>query len=135
MKKIVLVILSVMAFCAPSSLFAQKMMPDTTVCFVQRDSSCFPGINHAVSDTAVAEEEPRWSILPGGQGIIWDATKGLPYEDHIEMSGEKVSCVLRWGVSSDRAFRSEKSLVFPMLRTIPNNTHASMNFRLAADIP
>ena len=135
MKKIVLVILSVMAFCAPSSLFAQKMMPDTTVCFVQRDSSCFPGINHAVSDTAVAEEEPRWSILPGGQGIIWDATKRLPYEDHIEMSGEKVSCVLRWGVSSDRAFRSEKSLVFPMLRTIPNNTHASMNFRLAADIP
>ena len=89
----------------------------------------------AVSDAAVAEEEPRWSILPGGQGIIWDAAKRLPYEDHIEMSGEKVSCVLRWGVSSDRAFRSEKSLVFPMLRTIPNNTHASMNFRLAADIP
>ena len=38
MKKIVLVIFAVMAFCAPSSLFAQKMTPDTTVCFVQRDS-------------------------------------------------------------------------------------------------
>ena len=33
-----LIILSVMAFCVPSSLFAQKMTPDTTVCFVQRDS-------------------------------------------------------------------------------------------------
>lgn len=51
------------------------------------------------------------------------------------MSGEKVSCVLRWGVTADHAFRSEKSLVFPMLRTIPNNTHASMNFRIATDVP
>ena len=77
----------------------------------------------------------RWTIERGGRGIHWDASKGLPHEDHIEMSGEQVSCVLRWGVDTDRAFHSEKSLVFPMLRTIPNNTHASMNFRVAADIP
>lgn len=77
----------------------------------------------------------RWTVERGGRGIHWDASCGLPHEDHIEMSGEKVSCVLRWGVSADRAFHCEKSLVFPMLRTIPNNTHASMNFRIAADIP
>ncbi len=80
-------------------------------------------------------QEPRWSILPDSKGIIWDASTGLPYEDHLEMSGEKVSCVLRWGVSADGSFHSEKSLVFPLLRTIPNNTHASMNFRIASDIP
>lgn len=79
--------------------------------------------------------ETRWKIEKGGRGILWGASEGLPHEDHIEMSGEKVSCVLRWGVTADHAFRSEKSLVFPMLRTIPNNTHASMNFRIATDIP
>lgn len=84
-------------------------------------------------DTDVAET--RWKIGRGGRGILWNASVGLPHEDHIEMSGEKVSCVLRWGVTADHAFRCEKSLVFPMLRTIPNNTHASMNFRIAVDIP
>ena len=79
--------------------------------------------------------ETRWKIEKGSRGILWGVSEGLPHEDHIEMSGEKVSCVLRWGVTADHAFRSEKSLVFPMLRTIPNNTHASMNFRIATDIP
>ena len=79
--------------------------------------------------------ETRWKIEKGGRGILWGASEGLPHEDHIEMSGEKVSCVLRWGVTADHAFRSEKSLVFPMLRTVPNNTHASMNFRIATDVP
>lgn len=80
-------------------------------------------------------EEFRWSIMPDSQGIIWDASAGLPHEDHLEMSGEKVSCVLRWAVAQDGFFHSEKSLVFPHLRTIPNNTHASMNYRVATDIP
>lgn len=33
------------------------------------------------------------------------------------------------------AFRQERSLVFPLLRTLPNNTHASLMYRMAADIP
>lgn len=86
-------------------------------------------------DASSNESHDRWTILPDRQGIIWDATKGLPHEDHIEMSGEKVSCVIRWGVAADGSFHSEKSLVFPMLRTIPNNTHASLNYRVATDIP
>ena len=43
--------------------------------------------------------------------------------------------VLRWGVDSRGAFRQERSLVFPLLRTLPNNTHASLMYRMAADIP
>ena len=81
------------------------------------------------------QSEPRWTIENCGRGIHWDASRGLPHEDHIEMSGEKVSCVLRWGVDAARSFHSEKSLIFPMLRTIPNNTHASLMFRVADDIP
>lgn len=93
------------------------------------------GENTENSKIESARQHDRWTILPDRQGIIWDATKGLPHEDHIEMSGEKVSCVIRWGVAADGSFHSEKSLVFPMLRTIPNNTHASLNYRVATDIP
>ena len=93
------------------------------------------GENTENSKIESARQQDRWTILPDRQGIIWDATKGLPHEDHLEMSGEKVSCVLRWGVAADGSFHSEKSLVFPMLRTIPNNTHASLNYRVATDIP
>jgi hypothetical protein len=41
------------------------------------------------------------------------------------MSGKSVSVVLRYGVQNG-AFTLNKSMVWPMLRTIPNNTHASL---------
>ncbi len=93
------------------------------------------GLNTYLSQAQDTKEMPRWTIEKGGRGILWDASEGLPHEDHIEMSGESVSCVLRWGVDESRRFHSEKSLVFPMLRTVPNNTHASLMFRVATDIP
>lgn len=77
-----------------------------------------------------------WTLSPSGNGIILTPSEGnLPYEDHIEMSGEKMAFVLRWGVGTDRSFHSERSLVFPMLRTVPNNTHASLMHRMGVDIP
>ena len=51
------------------------------------------------------------------------------------MTGEATSLVLRWGVDERGAFREERSLVFPLLRTVPNDTHASLVFRMATDIP
>ncbi len=84
----------------------------------------------------INEDDSLWKILPSEQGIVLDASSAsLPIEDHLEMSGEQVSCVLRWGIDKDRAFHNEKSLVFPLLRTIPNNTHASLNYRISTDIP
>lgn len=77
-----------------------------------------------------------WALSPSGNGIVLTPSEAnLPYEDHIEMSGEQMAFVLRWGVASDRSFHSERSLVFPMLRTIPNNTHASLMHRMGVDIP
>ncbi|HZK27217.1 MAG TPA: hypothetical protein VFD00_06740 [Thermoclostridium sp.] len=49
------------------------------------------------------------------------------------MSGEQTSLVLRWGVDDKGAFQLERSLVFPMLRVLPNDTHASLMSRLATD--
>ncbi|WP_278704500.1 hypothetical protein [Parabacteroides goldsteinii] len=72
----------------------------------------------------------RWSINPDGS-ISWNVKDRIPHYDHIEMSGLKVSTVLRYGVNADGSFELNKSMVWPMLRTIPNNTHASLMRRFA----
>lgn len=66
----------------------------------------------------------RWQMLPDGS-ICWLPTANLPHEDHVELSGRQVSVVLRYGVRADGSSYVNKSMVWPMLRTIPNNTHAS----------
>ena len=72
----------------------------------------------------------RWEINPEG-GITWKIEGRIPHEDHIEMSGLQVSTVLRYGVDAQGAFVLNRSLVWPLLRTIPNNTHASLMRRFA----
>lgn len=75
----------------------------------------------------------RWVINSSG-GITWHVDGKIPHEDHIEMSGLKVSTVLRYGVDANGAFILNRSMVWPMLRTIPNNTHASLMRRFAWNI-
>ena len=47
-----------------------------------------------------ANATPRWRILDSG-AIEWQIDGRLPHYDHIEMSGLKVSAVLRYGVTVD----------------------------------
>ena len=75
----------------------------------------------------------RWTINPEG-GITWTIDQRIPHEDHIEMSGQKVSTVLRYGIDASGAFILNRSMVWPMLRTIPNNTHASLMRRFAWNV-
>lgn len=49
------------------------------------------------------------------------------------MSGKTISVVLRYGVENGK-FTLNKSMVWPMLRTIPNNTHASLMRRYGWDV-
>ncbi|MBQ7181318.1 MAG: hypothetical protein IJR87_08510 [Bacteroidaceae bacterium] len=80
-----------------------------------------------------ARSQNRWQLTDDG-GIRWNiAGTGLPHEDHIEMSGRRVSVVLRYGVAADGSLIMNKSMVWPMLRTIPNNTHASLMRRFSWD--
>ena len=72
----------------------------------------------------------RWSINPDGS-ISWEIKDRIPHYDHIEMSGLKVSTVFRYGVNADGSFELNKSLIWPMLRSLPNNTHASLMRRFA----
>ena len=85
--------------------------------------------------TSAETKTTRWTLADGGRTIVWRPSDDIPHYDHVEMTGEKVSMVLRWGVDADGAFRCERSLVFPTLRRIPNDTHASLVWRTAADIP
>ncbi|MCE9613825.1 MAG: hypothetical protein K8T26_06080 [Lentisphaerae bacterium] len=73
----------------------------------------------------------RWRIC--GQGIEWDvaADARLPHEDHLEMSGQRVSLLVRYGVQADGGLALKRRLVWPSLRTIPNNTHGSFQRDIA----
>lgn len=84
----------------------------------------------------VPDARAYWAFAEQGNGIVFTPTDDdLPYTDHIEMSGEQMAFVLRWGVDAQHRFNAERSLVFPMLRTIPNNTHASLMHRVGTDVP
>ena len=77
--------------------------------------SCIP-INYA---------QQRWKINTDG-GITWQVKKGDVHHDHIEMAGKQIAVVLRYGVDKTGAFELNKSMIWPMLRTKPNNTHGSL---------
>ena len=78
-----------------------------------------------VSNFLFVRADNYWRINKDG-GITWDIQKGKPHKDHIELSGKKISVVFRYGINNEGNFVINKSLVWPMLRTIPNDTHGSL---------
>ena len=74
--------------------------------------------------------QQRWHLNQDG-GISWKVKSGdNAHSDHIEMSGLKVSTVVRYGVDDEGKFLLNRGMVWPMLRTIPNDTHASLMRKL-----
>lgn len=74
--------------------------------------------------------QQRWYLNQDG-GISWEVKSGdNAHSDHIEMSGLKVSTVVRYGVDDEGKFLLNRGMVWPMLRTIPNDTHASLMRKL-----
>ena len=74
--------------------------------------------------------QQRWHLNQDG-GISWEVKSGdNAHSDHIEMSGLKVSTVVRYGVDVEGKFLLNRGMVWPMLRTIPNDTHASLMRKL-----
>lgn len=72
-----------------------------------------------------------WHLNSSG-GITW-TFDGRAHSDHIEMSGQRMSCVLRYGVNAQGNFHCNFGMVWPMLRTLPNDTHASLQRQLGWD--
>ncbi len=69
----------------------------------------------------------RWSLEDDGS-IFWKVAKGEAHSDNIEMSGRFISVITSYGVDEKGKLLGTKQLVFPMLRTIPNDTHASLAY-------
>jgi len=74
--------------------------------------------------SSLAQNSKKWTLLKGNR-IEWKVREGENHEDHIEMAGLQTAAVVYYGVRNGRLVL-DKKIVFPMLRTIPNNTHASL---------
>ncbi|MDD3036389.1 hypothetical protein [Bacteroides sp.] len=99
-----------------------------------RDITCLLLLCLSCLCTLTAQTQDRWKINHDGS-ITWNPKEGETHQDHIEMSGLKVSTVVRYGVDEKGTFTVNRSIVWPMLRTIPNDTHASLIRRFAWNIP
>jgi glycosyl hydrolase family 43/glycosyl hydrolase family 65 len=115
-----------------------------------KDLSFPPGVRHGTAfgvqpDVAARLAEhsteaaaERWRQTP--VGIEWPveqiAAGPKPHDDHIEMSGLRVSTIIQYGVDRDSRLMLWRRVVWPMLRTIPNDTHASLRQVFGpADVP
>lgn len=69
----------------------------------------------------------RWQ-LSKDHGIRWDIKEDsrLPHIDRLEMSGRRVSVVVTYGVNQEGTLELSQKVVWPTLRRIPNDTHASL---------
>ncbi len=70
-----------------------------------------------------------WTI--SDNKLYWNVEKGFAHRDDIEMSGLFADYIVYYGVNEDGTLLLFQKCYFPVLRTIPNNTHATFCF----DIP
>jgi hypothetical protein len=77
----------------------------------------------------------RWK-LTNNKGIVWDVKNDarLPHCDHLEMSGRFVSLYVEYGINACGELELSQTVVWPMLRTIPNNTHASLQKKYGKEL-
>jgi len=81
------------------------------------------------------QQNDRWVIQPDG-GIEWKIDSRLPHNDHIEMSGEKVSLWMQYGVDTSGRSNFIRTIVFPTHRLLPARTIAHMMYDVKdGDLP
>lgn len=72
-------------------------------------------------------QNDRWTVQSDGS-IEWKIDKRLPHQDHIEMSGQKVSLWMRYVVDSNAHVKLNRTIVFPTYRLLPVRTTAHMMY-------
>ena len=80
----------------------------------------------------IMKGQNRWTIEHDGS-IAWTVNPGETHTDNIEMSGKFISVIATYGVDEKGKPIITKQLVFPMLRTIPNDTHASLSYTFLSE--
>ncbi len=83
----------------------------------------------------LTEQKDRWAIQADGS-IEWKIDDRLPHKDHIEMSGQKVSLWIQYGVDTGGASEFVRTSVFPTHRLLPARTVAHMMYDVTdRDLP
>lgn len=86
----------------------------------------FPFMVYAQQVTLPAQTD-RWVIQPDGS-IKWTINGRLPHTDHIEMSGEKVSVWVQYGLDSAGSASVSRTVVFPTFRMLPDGTRTHIDY-------
>jgi hypothetical protein len=73
------------------------------------------------------KQKDRWVIQSDGS-IEWVIDNRVPHNDHIEMSGQKVSLWVQYGVDAEAMPSLVRTLVFPTFRLLPQRTIAHMMY-------
>src|SRR6187549_3959634 len=95
----------------------------------------FLSFNAFTQQAALPPQNDRWAIQPDG-GIVWTIDNRLPHNDHIEMSGEKVSLWMQYGVDTSGRSNFIRTIVFPTYRLLPSRTTAHMMYNVNdGDLP
>ena len=79
-----------------------------------------------------SQNNNRWSLLSDGH-IEWNVKSNDTHMDNIEMSGLQISSIVHYGIKNG-VLNQRVNLIFPMLRTIPNDTHASLSHEIDSEI-
>ncbi|HEV2479478.1 MAG TPA: hypothetical protein VGS79_07430 [Puia sp.] len=75
-------------------------------------------------------QKTRWK-LTGDGGISWVVRDGdTAHTDHIEMAGKGMAAIVTYGVDAQGKLVLRQHLVFPALRTLPNDTRGSYFLKL-----
>jgi hypothetical protein len=101
-------------------------------------SFLYPAVGSRLMRDSTEATGERWRLTPSG--IEWTAAQVAagpkPHDDHIEMSGLRVAAIVQYGLDRSGNLMLSRRAVWPMLRTIPNNTGASLQQAFgAADVP
>jgi len=68
--------------------------------------------------------------------LVWNVLPDQCHSDSYEMSGLHCDCIIEYGVDARGGLVLARSCYFPMLRTIPNDTHGTLEVRPeAGDLP
>jgi len=87
------------------------------------------------AQVSLPKQIDRWSIQSDGS-IEWRINGRLPHSDHIEMSGQKISLWMQYGVDSNAKPWFVRTMVFPTFRLLPVRTIASMMYNINdGDLP
>lgn len=72
----------------------------------------YKGLRHELTDKGI-----EWSL---------DKVNELPYYNHIEMTGLKVSGIISYGADENGLLRMHRHVVYPTLRMLPNDTRGNL---------